>query len=156
MTTRQRISALLSTGPRHGRLAVAALVVRLAAGAVFIAFGIVKFTRHTSELASFQAYGLPAPDLFVYVIGVIEVVGGALLIAGLATRPAALVLAGDMVGAIVVSGIGLGEPVSLTLAPVLLILMVVLVWVGPGSAALDRAVVSRPRRAPPRPPASAA
>jgi putative oxidoreductase len=154
MTMRERISTLLSSGPRHGRLAVAALVVRLAAGAVFIAFGIVKFTRHASEVASFQAYGLPAPDAFVYAIGVLEVVGGVLLVAGLATRPTALILAGDMVGAIVVSGIGLGEPVSLTLAPALLILMVFLVWVGPGSAALDGRVVSR-RRAPPRSPPSA-
>ena len=154
MTMRERISTLLWSGPRHGRLAVAALVVRLAAGAVFIAFGIVKFTRHASEVASFQAYGLPAPDAFVYAIGVLEVVGGVLLVAGLATRPTALILAGDMVGAIVVSGIGLGEPVSLTLAPALLILMVFLVWVGPGSAALDGRVVSR-RRAPPRSPPSA-
>ena len=154
MTMRERISTLLWSGPRHGRLAVAALVVRLAAGAVFIAFGIVKFTRHASEVASFQAYGLPAPDAFVYAIGVLEVVGGVLLVAGLATRPTTLILAGDMVGAIVVSGIGLGEPVSLTLAPALLILMVFLVWVGPGSVALDGRVVSR-RRAPPRSPPSA-
>ena len=105
-------------------------------------------------MASFQAYGLPAPDAFVYAIGVLEVVGGVLLVAGLATRPTALILAGDMVGAIVVSGIGLGEPVSLTLAPALLILMVLLIWVGPGSAALDGRVVSR-RRAPPRSPPSA-
>ena len=154
MTMREGISTLLSSGPRHGRLAVAALVVRLAAGAVFIAFGIVKFTRHASEVASFQAYGLPAPDAFVYAIGVLEVVGGVLLVAGLATRLTALVLAGDMVGAIVVSGIGLGEPVSLTLAPALLILMVLLVCVGPGSAGLDGRVVSR-RRVPPRPPPSA-
>ena len=155
MPTREGISALLSTGPHQGPLAVAALVARLAAGAVFIAFGIVKFTRHGSEVASFQAYGLPAPDAFVYVIGVVEVVGGVLLVAGLATRPTALALAGDMVGAILVSGIGLGEPVSLTLAPALLIVMVLLMWVGPGSAALDRALVSPPRRAPPRPPAGA-
>lgn len=152
--TNERISTLLCSGPRHGPLAVAALVARLAAGAVFIAFGVVKFTRHASEVASFQAYGLPAPDAFVYVIGVVEVVGGVLLVAGLATRPVALLLAGDMIGAIVVSGIGLGEPVSLTLAPALLILMVLLAWVGPGSAALDRRWVSRPRRDQPRPPAS--
>jgi putative oxidoreductase len=153
---RESLTVLLTSGPRHGRWAVAALVLRLAAGAVFIAFGIVKFTRHASEVASFQAYGLPAPDLFVYVIGVVEVLGGVLLVAGLATRPTALVLAGDMVGAIVVSGIGLGEPVSLTLAPALLTLMVLLLWVGPGAAALDSRVISRPPGAPPRPPASAA
>ena len=46
-------------------------------------------------------YGLPSPGLFAYAVGVLEVVGGAFLIAGLLTRPAAALLAGDMVGAIV-------------------------------------------------------
>ena len=156
MTMRDRITALLSTGPRDGPPAVAALVVRLVSGAIFIAFGVVKFTRHASEVASFQAYGLPAPDAFVYAIGVVELVGGALLVVGLLTRPAALMMAGDMVGAVVVSGIGLGEPVSLTLAPALLILMVLLLWLGPGSLALDRLLFNRSRAAPPRPPASRA
>ncbi|MFL5820923.1 MAG: DoxX family protein [Solirubrobacteraceae bacterium] len=156
MTTRDRLTVLLSSGPRDGPAAAAALVVRLAAGAVFLAFGVVKFTRHASEVASFQAYGLPVPEAFVYVIGVIELAGGAMLIAGLATRVAALVMAGDMVGAIVVSGIGLGEPVSLTLAPALLILMVALLWVGPGCLALDRVVFNGSRRAPPRRPATPA
>jgi putative oxidoreductase len=150
MTMRDRLTVLLTSGPRHGPLAAAALVARLSAGAIFIGFGIVKFTSHASEVASFKAYGLPAPDAFVYVIGVVEVVGGALLVAGLATRLAAMVMAGDMVGAIAVSGVGLGEPVSLTLAPALLILMVLVLWLGPGPAALDRLVVSRWRGAPPR------
>ena len=128
----------LRAGPTHGPRAIAALLARIAAGAVFVAFGVGKFTNHASELASFQAYGLPAPDAFVYVIGVIEIVGGALLILGLATRPAALVLAGNMVGAIVVSGIGRGELVSLTLAPAQLAVCLFLLWTGPGVLALDR------------------
>jgi putative oxidoreductase len=78
--------------------------LRFAAGSVFVAFGAGKFVNHASELASFKSYGLPAPELFVPVIGVIELVGGMLLIVGIVTRPAALVLAGDMIGAIVVSG----------------------------------------------------
>jgi putative oxidoreductase len=111
---------------------VAALVVRVAAGLVFVIFGIGKFTSHASEVDSFRTYGLPSPDAFVYAIGVIEIVGGALLIAGVVTRLVALILAGDMVGAIVVSGIGQGEPISLTLAPALLLAMAYLVWVGAG------------------------
>jgi putative oxidoreductase len=100
---------------------------------VFIVFGIGKFTAHESELASFRSYGLPFPEAFVYAIGVLEVAGGALLVLGLLTRLTALALAGDMVGAIVVSGLAKGEIVSLTLAPALLVAMCVLVRWGPGS-----------------------
>jgi putative oxidoreductase len=108
------------------------LLLRLSAGGVFVAFGAGKFVNHASELASFKTYGLPAPEVFVVVIGVIELVGGVLLITGILTRLAALVLAGDMVGAIIVSGIARGEIVSLTLAPAQLVVMVALLVTGPG------------------------
>ncbi|MGA2928086.1 MAG: DoxX family protein, partial [Solirubrobacteraceae bacterium] len=123
------------------------LALRVLAGGVFVAFGVGKFVNHASELASFKTHGLPLPGVFVIVIGVIELAGGALLIAGLLVRPAALVLAGDMVGAIVVSGIAKGEVISLTLAPVELIAMAVLLWTGPGRCALAgrRAASRRPR-----------
>jgi putative oxidoreductase len=114
----------------------ALLVLRLLAGGVFVVFGAGKFVNHASELASFRTYGLPAPEVFVVVVGVIELVGGALLIAGVLVRPAALVLAGNMVGAIIVSGIAKGEPISLTLAPAELVAMLVLLWSGPGAHAL--------------------
>ncbi len=106
------------------------------AGGVFVVFGIGKFFNHTSELASFKTYGLPAPGAFVVVIGVMELAGGLLLIIGVFTRPAALVLAADMIGAILVSGIAKGELVSLTLAPAELVAMLVLLWTGPGASAL--------------------
>ena len=109
------------------------LLVRLASGGVFVAFGAGKFVNHASELASFRIYGLPVPEAFVIVIGVVELVGGLLLITGMLTRPAALVLAGDMVGAIIVSGIARGEIVSLTLAPAQLVVMVALAVTGPGA-----------------------
>ena len=63
--------------------------------------------------------------------------GGLLLITGVLTRPAAFVLAGDMIGAIVISGIANGELISLTLAPVELVAMLVLLWMGPGRYVID-------------------
>jgi putative oxidoreductase len=113
------------------------LALRLLSGGVFVVFGIGKFVNHGSELASFKTYGLPAPEAFVVVIGVIELAGGLLLIAGLFTRPAALLLAGDMTGAILVSGIANGELISLTLAPAELVAMLVLTWMGPGRYVID-------------------
>lgn len=111
----------------------ALLALRLLAGGVFVAFGAAKFVNHASELASFKTYGLPAPEVFVVVIGVIEVIGGLLLITGILTRLAALILAGDMVAAIVVSGLIKGEAISLTLAPAELLAMLILLWSGPGA-----------------------
>jgi uncharacterized membrane protein YphA (DoxX/SURF4 family) len=104
-----------------------ATAIRWAAAIVFVVFGAGKFINHASELASFRQYGLPAPGAFVYFIGVLEIVGGLLLASGVLVRPAALALAGDMVGAIVVSGLGRGEDISLTLAPVMLMAMIFLI-----------------------------
>jgi uncharacterized membrane protein YphA (DoxX/SURF4 family) len=107
-----------------------AAAIRFSAAVVFVAFGAAKFINHASELASFRHCALPAPDVFVYLIGVLEISGGLLLASGRLVRLAALVLATDMVGAIVVSGIGRGEDISLTLAPALLLAMIFLVWNG--------------------------
>ena len=104
---------------------------------VFVIFGVGKFSQHATEVDSFRTYGLPSPDAFVYAIGVLEIVGGLMLIAGFGTRLAALALAGDMVGAIVVSGIKEGEIASLTLAPAELVTMIVLLFTGAGSRSLD-------------------
>ena len=107
--------------------------IRWAAAIVFIVFGAGKFVNHASELSSFRHYGLPLPDVFVYGIGVLELAGGLLLASGRLIRLAAIALAGDMVGAIIVSGIGRGENVSLTLAPALLAAMILVLLFEPRS-----------------------
>lgn len=129
---------LLLSGPREGRAASVAFVMRLIAGGIFVAFGAGKFLNHGSELASFQAYGLPSPDLFVSAIGVVELLGGVALILGLGTRLAAVALAGDMAGAIIVSGLARGEIVSLTVAPAQLLAMLFLLATGGGRLALEQ------------------
>ena len=97
-----------------------------------------KFANHAAELASFRHYPLPAPDAFVYLVGGIEIGGGLLLIMGLLTRPAALALAAGMIGAIVISGLGRWELLSLTLAPLLLAAMISVIRLGAGCWSLDR------------------
>ena len=81
---------------------------------MFVVFGAGKFLNHAFELASSRQYRLPDAEVFVYAIGALEIVGGLLLGSGRLVRLAALALAGDMVGAIVVSGIA--RDLSLTLA----------------------------------------
>ncbi len=133
----------LSTQPIGWALSVA----RCISGVVFITFGAGKFVNHASETSSFRGYGLPSPGLFTGAIGVLELAGGVLLLAGLATRLIALLLAGDMIAAIILSGILHGEAVSLTLAPSLLLAMVALLLWGPGRLSLDAELLMRRSRA---------
>jgi putative oxidoreductase len=134
--TRELTEFLFRTrgGPRA---ALCALGIRAVSGSIFVVFGIYKFTDHRHETESFEMYGLPSPALFAYAIGVLEIVAGVLLLAGLMTRPAAALLAGDMVGAIATAGRVEGGPINLALAPALLIGMLVLLWIGPGGWSVD-------------------
>ena len=106
---------------------VLTLFTRWAPAGVFLIFGADEFVNHGRNTRSFALYGLPDPSAFSYAIGSLEIVGALALLSGIALLPAAVALAGDMVGAIVVSGIALGELVSLTLAPAMLVAMLTLI-----------------------------
>ena len=118
--------------------ALAAL--RLTAAAILVAFGVAKFANHGAEAASFDRYGLPDPNLFVYAIGALELGLGLLLLLGLRTRLAAIVLAGNMIGAIATAGRLEGGFVNLGLAPMLLLVFLVLIARGAGRWSLDTRV----------------
>ena len=119
------------------RPSVVPLVVRIAAGTVFVAFSIGKFTHHDAEVGALDRYGIPAPEITTYLVGVLELAGGILLLLGLLTRPAAAALAGNMVGAIATAGRIDGGPIHLGLAPALLAAMLFLVWRGGGARSMD-------------------
>ena len=118
-------------------VAVPAAFLRITSGLIFVVFGLGKFVSHASEARSFAKYGLPWPDVFVYAIGGLELVLGLLLIVGLATRLVALILAGDMIGAIATAGRVEGGAINLGLAPGLLVVMLFLIWAGAGRRSLD-------------------
>src|SRR4051812_32620074 len=69
------------------------LVLRLVTGAFLVGVGIGKLTDRASEVADFRHYGVPLPDLAVPLAGVIEIVGGICVVAGLLIRPAAAIVA---------------------------------------------------------------
>ena len=123
--------------PRDGAAAWVAAVVRVVAGVGFILIGIGKFADHMQEAVDFDKYGVPLPDIAVWVSGTIEVVGGALLVVGLLTRLAAALLAVNLVVAISTAGVMEGGTFHLGVAPVLLLAMVFLVWAGGGLYSLD-------------------
>jgi putative oxidoreductase len=77
------------------------LVLRIALGLIFMAHGYPKLAhlRGGSQMQGFFVeHGLPG--YFVYLAGVIETFGGGLLLLGLFTRAAALLLAMEMCVAI--------------------------------------------------------
>lgn len=82
------------------------LALRLALGIIFFASGYPKLAHLGRGMQGcmacspvfFVEHGLPG--YFVYVAGVLEVFGGLLLMLGLFTRPAALLLAAEMAVAI--------------------------------------------------------
>lgn len=66
------------------------LVLRAVLGASFIYHGYPKLNDPAHALKAFAGYGFPS--YFAYIFGILEVFGGGLLIAGLFTRGAALLL----------------------------------------------------------------
>ena len=78
---------LLSDAP------AATLLIRILVGAVFLSEGLQKFL-FPAELGAgrFARIGLPAPEVMGPFVGTVETIAGALLLLGLLTRPAALVL----------------------------------------------------------------
>lgn len=71
------------------------LALRIALGVIFFAYGYPKLAHLGGGMQGFFVqHGLPG--YFVYVSGVLEVFGGVLLMLGLFTRPAALLLAVEM------------------------------------------------------------
>ncbi len=75
---------------------LALLLLRLAFGIIFMSHGYPMLAHRTSATqALFAQHGIPG--YFVYISGVLELFGGGLLLLGLFTRGAALLLAIEMV-----------------------------------------------------------
>ncbi len=71
------------------------LLLRVALGVIFVYHGYPKLFGHTHDaVQTFTHLGLP--PYFVYIAGVIETFCGCMLIAGLFTRIAGLLLAAEM------------------------------------------------------------
>ena len=83
------------------RAPAAVILIRIVVGAVFLSEGIQKFLfPNDLGVGRFIKIGIPAPEILAPFVGVCEIVGGLLLLAGLLTRLAAVVLTIDMLVAI--------------------------------------------------------
>lgn len=121
---------------------VALLLLRLGLGLIFIYHGYPKLFTHMHEtMQAFPRMGFPS--YFGYVAGIVELFGGWLLILGLFTRIAGLLLAGEMVVAIARVHIPQGGVMDVSNYQFPLALAVgafALVAVGAGAISLDRAI----------------
>lgn len=85
----------------QSRAPAATVLVRLLVGAVVLSEGIQKFLFPAAlGVGRFAHIGIPAPEILAPFVGVVEVVGGILLLLGLATRLAAVPLVINMLVAI--------------------------------------------------------
>ena len=70
---------------------LAPFILRVVLGLIFIDLGALKFRSEKKRwIASFNTLGLRPADLFVPIYGLIQIIGGLLLLAGLWTQAAAL------------------------------------------------------------------
>ena len=145
-------SSLPARASGSHRTDLALLVLRIVVGLVFAIHGGQKLFAYGfgGVIGSFGKMGIPIPALTGPVVTLVEFLGGLALILGVVTRWAALLIAIDMVGAILFVHIGKGffsqnggfeYPLSLLAATVALALA------GGGAYSLD-ARMSRPKSAP--------
>jgi len=131
---------------------VARLLVRVAVGLEFFGSGLGKLGKLSGLIQYFRSRGIPAPEIQAPFVASTELVCGALIVVGLATRPAAVMLCSVMTVAIVTAAApekhitaswhGLLE--FLYLPEVLLLLLLGwLVFAGPGRASLDARLGAR-------------
>jgi len=98
----------------------ATALLRVMAGSVFLWEGVMKFVFANQGVGRFTKLGFPFPSPTADFVAVVEIVGGALLIAGLATRFVAIVFVVEMLVAMLSTKISMflgTSPLPLPPAP---------------------------------------
>jgi putative oxidoreductase len=131
------------------------LVLRLVWGWQFSTTGLGKLQNHARVTEFFASLGIPAPGLNAWFVGGLEMVGGALLLLGLFSRPIALLLTGNMFVAYLTAdrpalfGVFHDLNAFLKADPFwFLFVSVVVLTLGPGAMSLDRLLTRASTRRP--------
>ena len=143
----------------------ATCLLRLMAGGVFLWEGILKFVFANQGVGRFTKLGMPAPALTANFIGILEIVGGILIIAGFLTRLIAVPFIIEMIVAMLSTKISMYFGTSpLPLPPVppqiglwavlheirseyaQIMVVIFLLSVGPGRWSLDALLLRREKK----------
>lgn len=124
---------------------VVLLVLRLVWGWQFLTTGLGKLQNHARVTEFFTSLGIPMPGLNAWLVGGLEMAGGALLLLGLFSRPIALLLTGNMFVAYLTAdrpaflGVFHDLDTFLRADPFwFLFVSIVVLTLGPGSLSVDR------------------
>lgn len=123
-------------------------VLRIVVGFLFAAHGWQKFNEWTIEgtQAAFGDMGIPLAEATAPVVAGLELVGGIALILGILTRPVAVLLTINMLGAIVLVHLTEGIFVENNGFELVLLLgaaAVAIALAGPGRASVDHALFAQ-------------
>lgn len=129
---RRALAFLLDPGPARW----STLIIRIVLAAVYIPIGMGKFVNHDAYVERFERWGFGAAAGEVAIlVGIVEVVGGILLLLGIVPRLVALGMIGNMIGALATAGrVDGGQDIWLPI--VLIVLLAVVVRWGAGKWAL--------------------
>lgn len=138
----------LALSPFAGLAGIAPLIVRVIVGVIMAVHGFQKLVGGPANFGAFlQQLGVPAPTLMAYVVTFVELVGGILLILGLLSRLAALLLTIDLAVAILLVKLSVGliapadQPgTGYELDLALIAGFLVVLFAGPGPVSVDRAI----------------
>jgi putative oxidoreductase len=94
-------------------------LIRIMVGSIFFWEGILKFVYTNQGTGRFTKLGFPFPESSATLIAIIEIIVGLFIIAGFFSRASSLILAGEMIIAILLTKIALFNGTSpLPLPPV--------------------------------------